>query len=211
MQPIEPNTKRTLIEAAGPLFAEHGIDGTTVRAIAEKAQTNIAAINYHFGSKENLYKETLLFVAKRGETYPALRLLERPGLLKSRDDQANAIREIIREKFRVIFAQDTPAWYWKLMIRSMLESSNPAIEAVVRTVFEPEHKAITRIVKMVKPEVDEEAAHMWGFLLFGAISFYCFAKTPILLLLNREEYAESFIESATNFVSEALLKAFELS
>ncbi|HEO71906.1 MAG TPA: TetR family transcriptional regulator, partial [Candidatus Hydrogenedentes bacterium] len=55
-------TKRALIEAAGELFALNGPEATSVRAIAEKARANIAAINYHFGSKDNLYKEVLRFV-----------------------------------------------------------------------------------------------------------------------------------------------------
>ena len=55
-------TKLVLIRAAGELFATHGFEGTSIRAIAEKAGTNIAAINYHFGTKENLYAEAILYV-----------------------------------------------------------------------------------------------------------------------------------------------------
>ena len=55
-------TKLALINAAGELFADHGLEGTSVRAIAEKAGANVAAINYHFGSKENLYAEGLRYV-----------------------------------------------------------------------------------------------------------------------------------------------------
>lgn len=210
MRDEEHNTRSLLIETAGKLFAENGLEGTSVRAIAEKAGANIAAVNYYFGSKENLYREVLMFVAKRGETYPALHLLENPDILCSKEGKAEAIRRIVYEKFKVIFARGTPEWYWKLMIRSMLDASNPAVEAVVRKVFEPEHRAIIQIVQAIKPDVDEQTAHMWGFLLFGAVSFYVFAKTPILLLMGKDEYSEYFIDAAAQFVTDALLAAFDL-
>ena len=48
-------TKERILLAAAELFAQHGYHGTTHQMMSEKAKVNIAAINYHFGSKENLY------------------------------------------------------------------------------------------------------------------------------------------------------------
>ncbi|MDT8406150.1 MAG: CerR family C-terminal domain-containing protein [Methylococcales bacterium] len=52
------NTKTRLLNAAGELFAAKGFQATTVAEICERARSNIAAVNYHFGDKENLYRET---------------------------------------------------------------------------------------------------------------------------------------------------------
>jgi len=46
-----------LLEVAADSFAEKGFDGTSVRIITSKAKCNVAAVNYHFGSKEKLYIE----------------------------------------------------------------------------------------------------------------------------------------------------------
>jgi AcrR family transcriptional regulator len=43
------------LDAAERLFAEHGFDGASMRQITEAARVNVAAVNYHFGSKEELY------------------------------------------------------------------------------------------------------------------------------------------------------------
>lgn len=48
-------TKIKLIEAAEIEFAERGFHGASIRNITTRADTNIASINYHFGSKEELF------------------------------------------------------------------------------------------------------------------------------------------------------------
>ena len=51
----EQGTKEKIVATARELFSEQGFNGTSVRQIAERADVNVAAINYHFGSKLNLY------------------------------------------------------------------------------------------------------------------------------------------------------------
>ncbi len=51
----DKDTKQKIIDASNELFAEQGYGGTSVRDIASKADVNLAAINYHFKNKENLY------------------------------------------------------------------------------------------------------------------------------------------------------------
>src|SRR5689334_18205967 len=50
-------TKTALIKAATILFADRGLDAVSVRDITKAARTNISAITYHFGSKEELIRE----------------------------------------------------------------------------------------------------------------------------------------------------------
>jgi AcrR family transcriptional regulator len=52
---VKVETKDQILEVALHLFAKYGFEGTSVRVLAEQAQVNVAAINYHFGSKHNLY------------------------------------------------------------------------------------------------------------------------------------------------------------
>jgi AcrR family transcriptional regulator len=50
------NTKDRILDAAERLFAERGYDGTSLRAITGEAGVNLAAVNYHFSSKETLLR-----------------------------------------------------------------------------------------------------------------------------------------------------------
>jgi AcrR family transcriptional regulator len=52
-------TRRALIDAAITVFAEQGFEAGSVRAITAKAKVNQGAITYHFGGKEELYREVL--------------------------------------------------------------------------------------------------------------------------------------------------------
>lgn len=51
------STKERILNAAEALFAQHGFAGTSLRLVTGRADVNLAAVNYHFGSKENLVAE----------------------------------------------------------------------------------------------------------------------------------------------------------
>ncbi len=53
------NTKRRILNAAESLFAMDGYRGTSMRAITSKANVNLAAVNYHFGSKKSLLEAVI--------------------------------------------------------------------------------------------------------------------------------------------------------
>ena len=51
-----PTTRERILDAAEDLFAEQGF-ATSLRSITASAEVNLAAVNYHFGSKEALIQE----------------------------------------------------------------------------------------------------------------------------------------------------------
>ena len=62
------DTQEQILEAACRLFAEKGYRGTTVAQICRAAHANIAAVNYHFRSKENLYRRAWRYAHDRLQT-----------------------------------------------------------------------------------------------------------------------------------------------
>ncbi len=58
--PRDPaTTKARILDAAEALFMEHGFEATSLRSITATAEVNLAAVNYHFGSKEELFQAVL--------------------------------------------------------------------------------------------------------------------------------------------------------
>ncbi|MGD1036075.1 MAG: CerR family C-terminal domain-containing protein [Roseiarcus sp.] len=92
MKPAE-FTRRALLDHATNVFAERGFEGASVREITRRAETNQAAINYHFGGKGSLYREVLkLAVSALGDAS----LLDEETLERvSRDE---AVRLFIRQQ-----------------------------------------------------------------------------------------------------------------
>ncbi|UCF42784.1 MAG: helix-turn-helix transcriptional regulator, partial [Planctomycetota bacterium] len=54
---LHNNVEARLLDTAERLFAEKGFDATSVRDITNHAGCNVAAVNYHFKNKQNLYTE----------------------------------------------------------------------------------------------------------------------------------------------------------
>ncbi len=54
---VLPDTRSRILDAAELLFVEHGLDATSMRMITARAGVNLAAVNYHFGTKDSLIQE----------------------------------------------------------------------------------------------------------------------------------------------------------
>jgi len=80
--PMSPKTtKDRLLEAADELSAEFGFAGTSLRDLTQRAGVNLAAVNYHFGSKEGLFRELMIrrFAPINAERLARLDTLESIG------------------------------------------------------------------------------------------------------------------------------------
>lgn len=108
------STKDRILGAAEELFALHGFAGTSLRQVTTRADVNIAAVNYHFGSKENLVNEVFRrrmdvmtaarlgqleqALKRRGELEPILAAFVEPALAMAQDGQGGGpfVRVIAR-------------------------------------------------------------------------------------------------------------------
>jgi AcrR family transcriptional regulator len=91
---IPPKTRERLVEAARVCVRDAGLAGATSREITRVAGANLAAITYHFGSKDALVAAALFDELER-RVGPALRALDRPGAPTER--MLTAIQELAAE------------------------------------------------------------------------------------------------------------------
>lgn len=84
--------KQQLLEAAESLFAERGFDAVSVRDITKLAEANVAAVNYHFGDRENL---VLLVISRTVDPVTEERITRLESLEKRWSGKAPPVEEIL--------------------------------------------------------------------------------------------------------------------
>ena len=105
-------TNDRILDAAERLFAEHGVAGTSVRMITEQAQVNVAGVNYHFGTKENLVRAV---IARRLSGLEAARAsaLDEVEDRAARENRPPSVVELVESLIGPVFAQalsDETGW-----------------------------------------------------------------------------------------------------
>ena len=112
------DTRQRVLESAAEIFAEKGFNRATVQDICAAAQANIASVNYHFGSKENLYNEVWRYTLElKLKAYP----LDEGCTEKSTPEEK--FGAYIRAQIRAIFDPGSPGFFSKLMLREMSDQS----------------------------------------------------------------------------------------
>jgi AcrR family transcriptional regulator len=128
---FESKTDDRVLAAATEVFAEVGYRAATLREICRRGRANIAAVNYHFRDKEQLYAAVLRqAVAAAGE---GLAQFAPPA----NDPPAEKLRHFIARFLHNLLGADRPADLLRLWAHEMLEPTpalDMAIEAAVRPV-----------------------------------------------------------------------------
>lgn len=195
------DTRQNLLLAAGQLFAEHGVDGTSIRAIADRANANIAAVNYHFGSKENLYREALLYVGRMDkEALNTEAFAARARTLTSPQEFADLIAEMVALRFHVYLRQDGESWHSQLFLRGFLRAT-PEMTPVVEELLAPEQRRLIEILQRANPKLTTAAAERHALSLLAEVSFYCFARYPLLAYLAVDDFPQTFIDETAHHVA----------
>ncbi len=157
-------TKARLLDAAGEEFAEKGFEGATVRAICERARANVAAVNYHFGDKEQLYIQAVIEAHRCG--------MEGDGPEDVPGSPEERLRHFVGNFLeRVLAVTDRESWHHKLMLREMIRPTR-ASEALVREVIRPKFNHLQALLRDLDPEGDDRRLLALAFSVIGQCLHY---------------------------------------
>lgn len=159
-------TRSKIIDAAGQLFAERGLKGVTVRDIAKKAETHLGALNYHFRSKEALYREVLLEACRKAS-------------ISSEDQQQLfrleprvALYVLIDESLKLYREQTDSNWEYTLITRESREPSS-VFEEVVEVYLKPQTEFIAGIMgRAVGRSADDHEIRFAVMSLIGLLDTF---------------------------------------
>jgi len=149
------STKDRILAAAEELFARTGVARTSLRAITALARVNLAAVNYHFGSKDGLVEEVY---RRRLEPLNRARLanldrLERRARKPSLEDVLEAFMRPVAQLARDP-AQGGPT-VMRLLGQTHAEAEEPFIAwfaGEYKRVLERYHAALCRTLPGIPPE-----------------------------------------------------------
>ena len=113
----EDETRQRLLAAAGEIFSCKGFQAATVREITRLAKVNLAAIHYHFGSKERLYQAVLEYAHREANR----RFPPDLGLTGAGHPPETRLYAYVRALFMRLFDKGRHVWLHRLMAREMGE------------------------------------------------------------------------------------------
>jgi AcrR family transcriptional regulator len=125
----EEKTRDKILDAAGEVFAEHGFEGATIRAITERAGANVAAVNYHFRDKSELYSRVVLDAC-------SVRAAWRDAIADAPNSPQARLRSLIYHFLRLLLDPERPAWKRRLMAREMSDPTE-ALDLLVEKNIRP--------------------------------------------------------------------------
>jgi TetR/AcrR family transcriptional regulator, regulator of cefoperazone and chloramphenicol sensitivity len=197
-------TRQALIEAGGAVFAEVGFHNATVREICRRAGANIAAVNYHFGDKDALYREVLAYYQGRAlQKYP-LDLGVRPGA-----PAAERLRAFVRSFLLRIFDHSSDAWHGKLISREMIDPTS-ALDAIVVERIRPQAQHLGAIVReLLGGEPDAETVRLCSFSVVSQCLFYHHCQPVVCRLFPEQKFAPEQIERLADHITSFSLAAIK--
>ena len=198
------NTKARLLEAAGEEFAAKGFEAVSIRAICDRIGANCAAVNYHFGSKEQLYVEAVIEAHRCGAGPLPEAEFDRLG-------PADQLRAYVGHFLRnVVGVCAHPAWHQTLLLRELVRPTR-ASEVLVRDAIRPKFDRLSRILRSVCPEADDRKLHALAFSVIGQCLHYRIAREVSTRLVGPEAYAALDLEYLTEHISAFSLAALGLA
>jgi AcrR family transcriptional regulator len=186
-------TREKIIKAASRAFARSGYEGASIRTIVAEADVNQAAINYHFGSKQGLYRAVLQAASR--------------ALMKDEDASQNdlpreaALRRFVRGQLRPMTARDKLSDYvrifgWETLKPSAVFRKFMAGEAA------PFFAVVTELTRRFLPSrASDEQAIVGALWLFGQCSIFVrnaeqLANPPLRLKID-----EPFVDRLADMIA----------
>lgn len=167
----ETGTRERILAAAAPLFAREGFEATGVRAIAAAGGVNIAAVNYHFGSKDSL----LLAIAERHTQQVNERRCEALALVLEdaekqgvRPEVHKIVEAFVGPSIRFLSTENRENFLLMRLILARVRNDPTQLGRVIIDSMRPTVLAFVSALKIALPNAKDSALHEGIHITMGA-------------------------------------------
>ncbi len=198
---LPSDTQTQILDAAEQLFAEQGFGATSLRSIIRAADVNLAAIHYHFGSKEKLIVATIERIAKP---------IVRAGLQQLAALQAEQTPPTVEAVLRAVFTPtleiicQAKGGRGRIKARLMGRCrTEPTIEPIAAQAFEESTQTFVAALQQLLPNQSKsELTWKFDMVIAMLIRVLCAADQPEAILQgNSPEEIETAIQRLVNFAA----------
>lgn len=188
------DSRQALLKAAESLFTARGYAAVSTRELAEKAEVNLGAITYHFGSKSGLFVETLEQIMEAGASHRQAYLEAAPP--ESKQQAALALCQFLRGHFEYLLRPKGPR-ACQLIFREILSEQpedpqlfKQLIDLVARKFGQPLENTVVKIIKPLRPLDSHAELLLNARSILGQCSLYV-THRPFLENLIKGDLAKS--------------------
>ncbi len=176
-------TRLRILETATEIFARLGFAATTIRLICGQAHVNLAAVNYHFGSKEGLYRETIRYIRARAyERYPITY-----GLSANAPPEEQ-LRAFIRSFLLRTSFDERNHEFGTIVMREMVEPTaalDMMLDEGIRALF---GQLVGIVQDLLPEETDAETILASARSIISQCLFYLFSRSVINRMAPEEKF-----------------------
>jgi len=206
----QTETQTRILDAAEELFMQHGFEGASMRMLTARAGVNLAAVNYHFGSKDALIEAVF---RRRLDAMNTGRIAELYRLEKEAAGKALTpdaiIRAFIGASLRMIEdARGGGRNFIRLLGRAYTEPAKP-IRALIGQMYAPAMERFKAAFSRALPELPRDELVWRMHFMFGTLAYTLAATDTVQLIAGakpEDRYdARVLQDRLTAFMSAGLL------
>lgn len=194
------DTKSRILDVAEELFGDQGLDRVSIRDITDAAKVNIAAVNYHFGSKEELIAAVF---ERRVRPLNEARLTALDQVEKgSRTPKVEEILSaFIRPTLTCCLNKPSGGDAFAKLFGRCLAEARPDIEAMIKKQFEPIADRLQAALARALPHLSREDVFWRTKFMFGALHHWLLTRERFIPDFARTTDLESQTQKLITFAS----------
>jgi AcrR family transcriptional regulator len=176
-------TRTRILDAAEELFMQHGFEATSMRLLTSRAGVNLAAVNYHFGSKHALIEAVFRrrLDPMNASRVAALDRLEKEAAGRPLSAEA-IIRAFVGESLRMIEdAKGGGRNFIRLLGRTYTEPSKP-IRVLIGQLYAPVMERFKSAFERALPQMPRDELVWRMHFMFGTLSYTLAATDTVQLI-----------------------------
>jgi len=206
-------TRQRLMEAGVREFGIHGFSAVSTRELAKAAEVNLAAIPYHFGGKEGLYRAIIEKIVTEAQSNYATTAQEIQSQLKTPhltlEEGENLIRKLISNVTHFLVGQGTDRYRAALIIRELMNPSQE-FELLYRGFMKQMHTLTTKLVAtLLQEDPKSQESILRAHALLGQIVFFCTGRHLINTRTDQTHFTSQNLETIITTITETFLASIQ--